>query len=719
MQPDRQRGPFCRQCGAQGDSVLRGEDFKRAAEHFGIVVEGGGGNEPRQEFPWRDLVTGERVIQTRPGPRGAKYGFPKGTRKANLVAVLDREWTGVGPVVICEGHKAAQGAARLGFDALGLPDEGMFKKQRPAKQLHSLLAGRVVWAWPDNDTGGFDLARRLVGFFGKHDEPCIVDPEKLIADVPAKWDADDYLPESAEAGHAAVEAALMTSLELERSGRGTDKAKSATSDLATPAPHSDAGSAELLEKVLDLGDVVPVEHIGYAITEEEMAESAAIRGGRCLRFDADARTWWRWRSGKGWTELSQIVLLAAAMRCGRFNYGKWFKPADGPPVKVSDEKSGGKRSTANGMLAALQGFTESKGADWDATGYVVGLPDGRALNIKKGEVFDVTRDHLIRRRLAAEPCTREEYERSKWREVVEHVVPDDQEREWLQRRLGAALIDAPGGDDLIALYGDAGSGKGVLLTGVTSSFGSYSVNIPQQELTVGGSRGHAQWKYRMLGRRLLTLDEIPARSLDGEAVKSLLGTMITGNPMRGGSVDFSLRAPVLTTSNDAPSVRVADPGLERRLKPIECGPSIPEGERDPRVREWVQSPEGQSCVVYWLVAGAQAFLESGGGPLPPPQSVSERSSMVMSDSTMAQFLQREASLGPQGLSALWSKFKAYKIDAGEPGIGSRTAFCSTLRRSHWRLERTKNANFWHPPAERPIENTNKTGLGGASGGTRP
>ena len=215
----------------------------------------------------------------------------------------------------------------------------------------------------------------------------------------------------------------------------------------------------------------------------------------------------------------------------------------------------------------------------------------------------------IRRRLSAAPASTDDYNRSRWRRVVEHTIPDPEERAWLQQRLGAALMKT-GGDDLLWLFGPAGCGKGVLVEGLMHAFGSYAVSIPAGEVQRGGPRGHLQWKDRTRGCRLMILDDAPDKDLDTNVINGLLGSVQTANAMRRGSTDFRIDAPLLATANREPTVPAADPGLRRRLKPIACGPAIPDDQQDPAVRASMRTGPEKAAVVRWLVDGAAAYVRS-------------------------------------------------------------------------------------------------------------
>jgi putative DNA primase/helicase len=92
------------------------------------------------------------------------------------------------PVVVCEGEKAADAAARLlpGFVAVTSPNGG----KSANKADWSALRGRSVVIWPDSDAAGLayaDAVAKLVGAAGARSVAIVTPPEG----VTVGWDAAD------------------------------------------------------------------------------------------------------------------------------------------------------------------------------------------------------------------------------------------------------------------------------------------------------------------------------------------------------------------------------------------------------------------------------------------------------------------------------------------------------------------------------------------------
>ena len=439
-------------------------------------------------------------------PDGKKWSKPRDKRTPKQGELLylrsDVHGDDGAVVYLCEGASSTDAVLGLGLLAIGRTGA------RPTTEsLARLPAEWTYRVWPDNDPAGYEQAftfgRALEALGRKVDA---VNPLKLNPEAPHKFDPGDWRPASTAAAAAELDAAAvpLAAIEPKRPKRVTEP--------PSPAPHTDP-DAEELAAVRALGDVVPLEFQELCVSELALGELCAKFAKKRLRYVRRDSSWLKWEADKGWTHVEIDTLRAAVMWCGEANYAR-EKSREGETEIIRDPKSGGRKSTAAGAIAALQGFVGSDPDDWDIQGNVAGLPGGKAIDLLTDETFDVTRDQLIRRRLGAAPCTLEEYEKSGLAGIVEHVIPDDEEREFVQRRLGAALVDAPAGDDVIWCFGPAGSGKGVFLQGVVAAFGDHAASIPSTEISAGGARAHLQWKHRLRGRRLIVLDDAPDRSLD-------------------------------------------------------------------------------------------------------------------------------------------------------------------------------------------------------------
>ena len=490
--------------------------------------------------------------------------------------------------------------------------------------------------------------------------------------------------------------------------------RKATTPISAPIPMA----------AKDAAPVIPERFVQVCSDERTSADAIVQHADKRLAYVRDDGAWLTFQLGAGWNRIHDDVILARVAAFGRENYGTQNKKTG---EVTMHPRTGGRAATAAGIMRVLKGLIGSDGDEWDSNPAVVGIAGGDVLNLTTGARRRMMVIDKLRRRLSAAPATPDEYNRSIWKLIVEHVIPDPAERNWVQQTLGAALMKVST-DALVWIFGDAGCGKGVLIEGLRTAFGTYAVSIPAGEVQLGGGRGHTQWRHRLHGARLMLLDDAPNRDLDTSVINSLLGSVMTANAMRRGSVDFRVDAPLLATANREPTVPAADPGFRRRLKPIACGPAIPDDEQDPAVRTAMRSEVEQAAIVRWLLDGASA---SARAPATVPESVRQRVRDVLEAAPMTEFTETFEPGETVTADEVWRRWQCFKSDRGERP-GGRRALTTRLKSDYeWTPSKGgKGVRTWNVPARyatyatlappvappvNPLKTQGATDLGGAGG----
>ena len=374
--------------------------------------------------------------------------------------------------------------------------------------------------------------------------------------------------------------------------------------------------------------------------------------------------WLRWRDGAGWQlDPAGRGILEAVGEYGRDRLMIIRK--DGP---VPDPVRGGKAGTARGVVAFLSAQLSSDPAAWDADRMLLGLPGGDVLEIASRTIRSATRADRITLRLPAQPADEAAYLKHAVRTVLEHVIPNDEHREYFQRRLGAALADESGEDDFIALHGSTRGGKGSLVALLKATFGTYQKGVPPRALLAGQRDLHEGWKVSLRGARLIIADELGDANLDPEAVKGILGTSIVAAAKNRAEVTFELNAPVVATSNHPPSLANPDGGVDSRLKPIETGVQLPEGQQDPGIRAAMRTPEAAGVMLWWLLEGYQKF-KAGGCPV--PRSIREATAAVRAATPLAEFAATYPAGAERSVEIVYTEYREFMAKAGGRPYGKR------------------------------------------------
>ena len=436
---------------------------------------------------------------------------------------------------------------------------------------------------------------------------------------------------------------------------------------------------------------IPRRYVELCDSEEAVNLMVARLAGGRLRYVAESGEWLIFMAPGGWMPVHPAVIDETLTDCARANIGT-FDPSNG---KCSFRPiANGRRHVGRSVAGLLTGRGEvaSRSAEWDADPNVILLSDGTLLDVFTGGRRPSAIGDLVRRRVPVDPATDAEYNRSQFRTVLHHAVPDPTEREYLQRRLGAALADREGMDDLLWLYGPPGSGKGTLAAVLKLAFGDYGTGIPITELLRGTNKGHPAWLARLAGCRLMMADDIPpGHTIDDGTINRLLGSEITAWHMRCAPFDFRLNAPILATANAPPQVATTN---VRRLKPIQCGESIPVPERDPAVRASMSSPAEVAACLYWLIGGARLWRESG---CTVPETCIARAEEAAEQAPVAEFTLTFEPGARYQTTEVYQRWITFRRGLGNRYVESQTAMAGLLKAAGWSTKKSHGVRYLFAP----------------------
>ena len=429
--------------------------------------------------------------------------------------------------------------------------------------------------------------------------------------------------------------------------------------------------------------LVPAEEVAECWCELDLAvEIDKLVAGR-LRYIVEEKSWWLFHAEQGWQATNAKLILAAVSAFSRCNYVG--KDTNGNVVRKPS--TGGRRSTASGAVDILSGRADvlTHVGDWDSESTIMGIPGGLLLDLDTRKQRQVTASDLVRRKLSAAPATREQFEASRTRRLVDHLFADDQEAEYTQRRLGAALADVPGLDDFIVATGRSGCGKGCFVSLLKGVFGSYAAGIPTPVLTRTGNKPHEEWLARLKGARLIVADDLPEGYLDPDPIKRILGSEITAAHKYGASFTFTNNAPILATSNHEPSLRSPDGAVDRRLKPIRCGHPLPEDEQDEAFRSAMKTPDEAAAGLFWILEGLAKYR---GGGCPTPKSVRDAVVQVREDTPLVEFTETRFKSGELYLtSTVYEQYRAFMTARGERPVGKNKVSQALVEETGWSREK--------------------------------
>ena len=419
---------------------------------------------------------------------------------------------GTGPVVICEGEKAAAAAARAGITGASW----IGGAARAGHADYSRLSGRNVLIWPDNDPPGVKAAQ-------------------VAAEKAAEW------------------AATVTVLPALDGPEGWDAADVTAEEVRK---HIDAGGQRYNPGVtpfLSASTVGPDRPFGdNHVTPVATAERFILKQGYRLLLSWDHRQQqevfgdngsgcWSDRTSDledylatGAKEFAQEA--TAAYMSGEIPLGdhrmavSWAKRGQGPFAWHETFQSVGAAVVALGRQGRLPaGFTEAKEFELDQNKRYLGAPNG-VIDLDTGDLLtgDAARSKLVTRSVP------DPYNPNAQHPAVDGLLAhlDDEHRDWILAAVAYALRGNPN-RRIYVLEGPPGGGKTTLLNAVRACLGSvkaggYGFTLQENALVLdkwSNANAHTSHLVDFTGGRIATASDIPTdRRLDNNLLKRVSGT---------------------------------------------------------------------------------------------------------------------------------------------------------------------------------------------------
>jgi putative DNA primase/helicase len=292
-------------------------------------------------------------------------------------------------------------------------------------------------------------------------------------------------------------------------------------------------------------------------------------------------------------------------------------------------------------------------ADLDADPWVLNTPTG-VLCLKTGQLSpsDPTKPHT--KLTAAAPST----ECPNFLRVLERVLPDREEREYIQRLAGYAMTGVVSEHVIALTYGTGANGKSLVFNSIRYALGDYAVTLPSETLMESHNDRHPTEIAVLRGARFALASEIDSgRRWNESRLKRLSG----GDPI---SARFISRDPfeflpshkLVLLANAKPGLRVVDEAIRRRIHLIDFGVTIPPEERDSSLPEKLQAEAGG--ILGWALTGCLDWQDGG---LRPPKSVLDASEAYLyrEDAISQWIAEQTRPLGQSSLTTLHVAYRAW------------------------------------------------------------
>jgi putative DNA primase/helicase len=321
------------------------------------------------------------------------------------------------------------------------------------------------------------------------------------------------------------------------------------------------------------------------------------------------------------------------------------------------------------------------------------------LDLRTGTLREHARDDLITKLAPVEyhadaRCPR-------WEAFLKRITGDPDLEAFLRRAVGYTLTGLTDEEVIFFTYGPAATGKSTFLDAIRAVLGDEYARVADFEafLKKRGDNGVRNDLARLAGARMVIASEVQeGRSFDAATLKAITGgDRIAARYLYKETFEFKPQFALWLGANDRPAIAAHDSGMWRRMRLIPFMVTIPEGERDPALKQRLtRDPDSQAAILAWAVRGCQEWQSDG---LAVPAIVHHHTDGYRDDNDpMREWRDACCVLDPEARTLARDLEASYQrwIERNEGRRVSGQEWGSTLK--HWGLKKvrgTGGTRAWH------------------------
>lgn len=397
------------------------------------------------------------------------------------------------------------------------------------------------------------------------------------------------------------------------------------------------------------------------LTDTDNAERLRLLYGDDVRYIPEkgrGAAWMRW-DGKRWKAVYETGLYDLVANTANIALAATSR-AFGSDIGMTDEDAKRRikhfmklknRAHIDDCLKVARKAFEGAINDFDRNPYLLNVQNG-IVDLKTGTLHPHERAALCSR------ITRAEYrpelidKDTLWTRAVAQIVPDEEERAYLQKWAGYLLIGAAPEEKLLFLYGTGGGGKGTFINTIGYMLGDYADTVDVEIFLTSRNDGHGGGANaspeiaKLAGIRAAMASETPiGRKMNEAKLKSITGRDdITARFLYGQQFTFTPAVKFVLSSNYLPALRDStDEGVRRRLVIAPFMENL-DDVRDIHLKEHLQRPDEMAAVLSWCVRGCLRWQKEGLGR-PPRRFLQQMGAFYADSDTLQQFLDDECYTG--------------------------------------------------------------------------
>jgi putative DNA primase/helicase len=318
---------------------------------------------------------------------------------------------------------------------------------------------------------------------------------------------------------------------------------------------------------------------------------------------------------------------------------------------------------------------------FDCNEWVIGLPDGNAIDLRTGEVRGAAPEDRLTQRLNVKPAEHaDESTCPNWLQYLETTQPNASIRGFLKRFFGYALTASDLEQVFLFFIGIAGSGKGTMLYPISKIMGPYFVAIGLPLLSTRTDEDRRNnYLADLAGKRLATVGDMPfTQILDANILKTITGgdAKLTARRLGHQPFAFTPYFKIVILSNTAPNLSGVDGGIKRRVLVVPFQQDFTT-QPDTQLREKLTGE--LPGILRWMVEGCLEWLQTG---LCPPEEIRVRTDEYIAEAdTFETFLQDVSAVDPNGFvpsATLFARWMEVAKKSNYP-IGTERGFAEMVR----------------------------------------
>jgi putative DNA primase/helicase len=360
-------------------------------------------------------------------------------------------------------------------------------------------------------------------------------------------------------------------------------------------------------------------------TELDAATTFAAQTDGNLRYSPELGQWYR-RDVQVFEPIASAV--AQGMVC---DFVQMADRQVGPQARTLKS-----RSKINAILELTRHQVMVKSDIIDHDKNLVGLNDGKVINLSTGNAVPVTEDIFLTKRLGATLDANAEC--PQWVNFLNQIFDGNQEQvAFVKRAVGYSLSGHVSEQCLFVLIGTGANGKSTFINVLRRVFGDYAGMTPMQTLTVMPfSNGQTNDLAAMEGKRFISASDGEAGDRLAEAkIKNMTGgDKIACRALYKDYREFDPQCKLWVATNELPEVSGSDDAIWRRIRVIKFPVTFREDQRDPNLTQTLA--DEASGILNWALEGFQEWVFDG---LRPPAEVIEATSSYRKDNDLiGQFI---------------------------------------------------------------------------------